>query len=81
MTRHWYIMDSFCHTREVEGEGVIGQQPVLAPGQVHEYTSWCPLESDIGLMFGFYQMQIVGSEETFEVRIPEFTLIAEAKLN
>ncbi len=81
ISRHWYILDSFCHSREVEGEGVIGQQPILNPGQLHRYTSWCPLESDIGLMFGFYKMRIVETGESFEVRIPEFTLCSDAKLN
>ena len=81
MSRHWYILDSFCHSREVEGEGVVGQQPVLHPGQLHRYSSWCPLESDIGLMFGFYKMRKVDSGELFEVRIPEFTLCSSAKLN
>lgn len=81
LSRHWYILDSSSHSREVEGDGVIGQQPVLHPGQSHQYSSWCPLESDIGLMFGFYKMLIVGTDETFEVRIPEFTLVSEAKLN
>ena len=81
LSRHWYILDSFCHSREVQGEGVVGQQPILQPGQLHSYTSWCPLESDIGLMFGFYKMQVLDSNETFEVRIPEFTLCSSAKLN
>jgi ApaG protein len=81
MSRHWYILDSFSHSREVEGEGVVGQQPILHPGQFHRYTSWCPLESDIGLMFGFYKMRITHSGEEFEVRIPEFTLCSDAKLN
>ena len=80
MSRHWYILDSFSHSREVAGEGVVGQQPILHPGQTHQYTSWCPLESDIGLMFGFYKMRTPSGEE-FEVRIPEFTLCADAKLN
>ena len=81
LSRHWYILDSFCHSREVQGEGVVGQQPILHPGQLHTYKSWCPLESDIGLMFGFYKMQILDTVETFEVRIPEFTLCSSAKLN
>lgn len=81
MSRHWYILDSFCHSREVEGEGVVGQQPVLHPGQSHRYSSWCPLESDIGLMFGFYKMVNTATGEQFEVRIPEFTLCSTAKLN
>jgi len=81
MRRHWYILDSSSHSREVEGDGVIGQQPVLHPGQIHRYTSWCPLESDIGLMFGFYKMRIVDTSAEFEVRIPEFTLCSDAKLN
>lgn len=81
MSRHWYILDSFSATREIQGDGVVGQQPILHPGESHDYVSWCPLESDVGLMFGYYKMRVVDTEEYFEVRIPEFTLISDAKLN
>ena len=54
--RHWYITDSLGHKREVEGEGVVGEQPVLATGQSFEYTSGCPLTTPFGTMHGTYQM-------------------------
>ncbi|MEL6986339.1 MAG: Co2+/Mg2+ efflux protein ApaG [Bacteroidota bacterium] len=79
--RHWIIVDSLGPIREVEGEGVIGEQPVLSPGGKHEYTSWCPMKTEIGKMSGTYQMYNLDLEEAFFVTIPEFRLIANARLN
>lgn len=81
LRRHWYIVDSSGPAREVEGEGVIGQQPVLQPGQSHEYVSWCPLQTEIGKMFGTFLMTDVEDQSEFLVRIPEFRMIAPSKLN
>ena len=81
LRRHWHIVDSNDQRREVEGEGVIGQQPVLAPGESHQYVSWCPLTSEIGKMYGTYLMVRPEDQRTFDVRIPEFKLIAPFKLN
>lgn len=80
LSRRWQIFDSNNVMRKVEGEGVIGEQPVIAPGKSHEYVSWCPLETEIGKMNGTYLMQ---SEEgdRFRVKIPEFDLIATYRMN
>ena len=73
MRRHWYIEESSGSIREVEGEGVVGEQPVLEPGSSHEYTSGAVLETPAGTMRGSYTMN---SEEGdgFDVCIPEFHL-------
>lgn len=81
LRRHWYIQDGSEEMREIEGKGVIGQQPVLHPGERHQYVSWCPMTSDIGKMYGTYQMMRLSTQDLFSVRIPEFKLIAPFKLN
>jgi ApaG protein len=81
MRRHWIIKDSSGATREVEGEGVIGKQPVLSPGESHQYISWSPLTSDIGKMYGTFLMLNKDTGTEFQVSIPEFKLIAPFKLN
>src|SRR3954468_486128 len=55
LSRHWIITDAVDHVEEVEGPGVVGQQPVLAPGEAHQYSSWCPLKTPTGMMQGTYQ--------------------------
>ncbi len=75
LRRHWYIIDLIAGTSEVEGEGVVGQQPVLEPGESHQYVSGCSIESEVGKMFGTYLMERQIDGELFEVIIPEFTLI------
>lgn len=81
LRRHWYIFDSNGVIREVEGEGVIGQQPILAPGEVHEYASWSPLMTEMGKMAGTYLFLNQSDNEQFRVKIPEFKLLAPFKLN
>jgi ApaG protein len=81
LRRHWYILDSNGMKREVEGEGVIGQQPVIDPGHTHEYVSGCNLKTDMGRMSGTYQMIRLLDNAVFEVQIPEFYLVAPFKLN
>lgn len=81
LRRHWYIYDADSTMREVEGMGVIGEQPIIRPGHNHSYTSWSPIHTAIGKMKGYYTMMIVETGETFKVEIPEFKLIAEHKLN
>lgn len=79
--RHWFIFDSsFVHT-EVEGDGVVGEQPVLEPGQSYTYESACDLTTDIGSMSGTYTMRRLMDNEEFDVRIPEFVLMATPRLN
>lgn len=73
LTRHWRITDGRGMVNLVEGDGVVGEQPVLAPGQSHDYVSGCPLTTTHGSMEGFYTF--AGPEgERFEVRIPFFPL-------
>jgi ApaG protein len=81
LRRHWYIFDSNGEHREVEGDGVVGQQPVLMPNEIYEYESACNLTTDIGKMSGVYEMIRIIDKEKFMVEIPEFKLIAPQRLN
>ena len=81
LRRHWYIYDSNSVYREVEGKGVIGFQPVIEPGQIHEYCSGCHLETDMGKMSGYYIFQRLEDGFEFKVEIPEFQLISPYRLN
>lgn len=79
LRRHWFIRHSNGRLEEVEGEGVVGKQPVLAPGEHHEYNSHCILETMEGTMEGTYLMQRPPkSGELFRAVIPKFTLRAAA---
>lgn len=81
LRRHWNIFDSNGTHREVEGEGVIGLQPLIAPGGSHEYMSGCNLQTDMGYMEGEYQMMREMDGLIFEVDIPRFILAAPYRLN
>lgn len=81
LSRRWEIFDSTGTRRLVEGEGVVGQQPIIPPGEEHEYTSGCDLQTDFGTMSGFYQMIRLVDGTRFEVSIPKFQLIPEFRLN
>src|ERR1700692_2181525 len=72
-TRHWIITDATGRQQEVRGEGVIGEQPGLAPGERFEYTSGVPLPTASGFMTGRYQM-VSESGEKFEIDVPTFSL-------
>jgi ApaG protein len=75
LTRRWLITDGRGAQHRVEGEGVVGEQPVVQPGKSYDYVSGCPLATPTGAMQGSYHM--VGSlGETFDVAIPRFSLIA-----
>ncbi len=80
ISRHWVITDGFGRVEEVRGEGVIGKQPHLRPGQSFEYTSFCPLATTTGSMQGTYQMKTDEGEE-FDVEIPQFFLIEPTQVN
>jgi ApaG protein len=73
LTRHWVITDGVGRAEEVRGPGVVGEQPVLAPGEAFEYTSGCPLSMDVGKMEGSYQM-VTEDGDLFDVTIAPFTL-------
>lgn len=81
LRRYWQIFDSNGTVREVEGEGVVGQQPVLEPGDSHQYVSGCNLKTGIGKMLGNYTMERMVDGKQFTVNIPEFVLIVPYKLN
>lgn len=81
LRRQWYIFDSNGEHRQVEGEGVIGQQPVLKPNETYQYVSGCNLKSDMGKMSGFYTMMDLTHNQSFRADIPEFNLIAPMKLS
>lgn len=73
MTRHWLITDGFGRLQEARGEGVVGKQPVLRPGESFSYTSGCPLGTPHGSMRGYYAMR--GEDGTmFDVEVPLFAL-------
>ncbi len=73
VARHWIIKDGFGTTEEVAGDGVVGQQPTLKPGDVFEYSSFCPLATPTGSMSGSYLMKSKSGEE-LKVEIPMFIL-------
>lgn len=75
LRRHWHIVDSLGPVREVEGEGVVGETPELAPGEHYSYSSFCDLRSGFGGMQGSYLMRHVDDDSTFKVRIPRFDLL------
>ena len=72
-TRHWIITDATGKKQEVKGDGVVGEQPTLAPGERFEYTSGVPLPTASGFMTGRYQMVTAGGEK-FEIDVPTFSL-------
>ncbi len=80
LSRRWVITDAMGHVEEVEGPGVVGEQPVLGPGQSFEYTSACPLPTPFGWMQGSYQMVTAGGE-AFEAEIRAFALSQPYAIN
>ena len=81
LRRFWEIFDSNSEHREVEGEGVVGVQPLIMPGKQYQYVSGCHLKSEMGKMQGFYTMQNIETKELIRVNIPAFKMIAPVKLN
>lgn len=79
--RHWHIVDSNGWVREVEGEGVVGLQPVIMPGSDFQYISNCNLKTEIGKMHGSYLLENINNKGYFNVLIPAFTLEAPFKSN
>jgi len=80
LSRHWIITDANGEREEVVGDGVVGQQPLLPPGESFEYTSFCILKTPHGSMRGTYTMQREGGDR-FEARIAPFTLVTPGALN
>lgn len=81
MSRHWFIFDSNGTSREVEGDGVIGVQPVINPGDSYQYISGCNLRSEAGRMHGTYLFSNLHQKKTFTAAIPSFEMFAPFKLN
>lgn len=81
LTRHWFIFDTNGEQREVEGEGVVGEQPSINQGQQYSYVSGCNFKTEMGKMQGYYIMENLNSKQKFKVNIPPFDLIVPAKLN
>ncbi|MEJ7627363.1 MAG: Co2+/Mg2+ efflux protein ApaG [Ferruginibacter sp.] len=81
LSRHWYIYDSNGSMREVQGDGVIGIQPVIPTGNSYQYISGCNLRSEMGKMNGNYLFENVNNKKTFEVNIPSFEMLAPFKMN
>ncbi|RYY26774.1 MAG: Co2+/Mg2+ efflux protein ApaG [Chitinophagaceae bacterium] len=79
--RHWNIFDSNGTHREVEGEGVVGVQPSMQPGERYQYVSGCNLRTEMGKMYGTYLMENLNSKTTFDVNIPVFEMIVPFKMN
>jgi len=81
LSRHWHIFDSSGEYREVEGEGVVGMQPIINSGEEYQYVSGCNLHTEMGRMQGTYQMENLHTKKVFSVNIPAFEMITPFKNN
>ena len=81
MGRHWFIYDTGEGPSEVEGDGVVGIQPVIRPGERHSYRSGCQLRAGIGTMVGTFRMVRTNDSHTFIVSIPRMEFFATPRLN
>ncbi len=81
LKRHWHITDGLGNIRQVDGEGVIGKQPIIKSFQYFKYESACDFPTHIGKMRGFYLFENIENGFTFKVFIPEFIMITDQKLN
>ena len=81
LRRKWHIYDSNGSRREVEGEGVVGVQPQINPGESYKYVSGCNLRTEMGKMHGTYLLENINNQKTFDVIIPAFEMCTPFKLN
>jgi ApaG protein len=81
LRREWYIVDSNSDKREVQGEGVVGEQPVIAPGATYSYRSSCDFMTDFGAMHGSYLMKRLDAGLVFRAQIPKFTMMVPFRKN
>ncbi len=81
LSRHWFIYDSNGSLREVEGEGVVGVQPQINPGEQYQYISGCNLRTEMGKMHGTYLMENLNTKKTFTAVVPSFQMTCPSKLN
>lgn len=79
--RQWHIVDSNTEKREVRGDGVVGEQPIIMPGGVYTYRSSCDFATDIGCMYGSYLMKRSDAGLIFRASIPKFTFMAPHRKN
>ena len=77
VSRYWHITDARGNIEEVRGPGVVGDQPVIAPGESFSYESGCPLSTPSGIMRGHYNFRLTSDENKFMVAIPAFSLDSE----
>jgi ApaG protein len=81
LRRFWEISDLNGNNYTVEGEGVVGLQPIIEPNESHEYVSGCNFETPLGKMSGFYTMEKLQNGQNFDVTIPEFVMVVPYLLN
>ncbi len=79
--RHWDIVDGYGESRVVDGEGVVGETPIIEPGETFVYNSGCDFSTEFGKMSGHYVMQKLIDNSMFNVLIPEFLMVLPARLN
>ena len=80
LSRHWDIFDALGNLNEIDGKGVIGETPIIKPGENFSYSSFCPLKTEFGKMKGFYTFRN-NKGEVFKTTIPEFALIIPNQVN
>jgi ApaG protein len=81
LSRNWYVFDSLNEPNLISGEGVIGEKPLLKPGQKYSYMSGSEINSELGYMRGFYTFQNIETGEHFQVIVPKFFLIYPYRMN
>ncbi|SFT73353.1 ApaG protein [Lishizhenia tianjinensis] len=81
LSRFWRIFDSLDELRTVQGEGVIGEQPILEPGEVYTYSSGCDFVSELGSMSGYYIFQRLDTHKLLQVDVPKFDMIYLGRVN
>ena len=81
LRRHWDICDANGNLQITEGEGVIGEQPIMKPSTSFQYNSFCPLKTEFGKMSGFYIFEEEGTDNLFKGIIPEFLLVVPTRIN
>ena len=77
ISRSWLIMNARNDRKTVKGQGVVGKQPILEPGQSYTYSSWCPLNTELGKMSGHYTFKDLATGEMFDVKVPDFHFFAD----
>lgn len=80
-SRYWDIFDALNTVEVAKGDGIVGLQPTLAPGDIHEYSSGCVLHSHFGMMKGYYNVLSIEDDVLFRVKVPTFKLVASFALN